>query len=126
MRFAWILVLAGCGPNAATNLLCTYCEDDSQCHGNPCFQDVSGSRFCGKPCETGCPEGFSCQPVTGTGGSGMSCFPDTEICMPGADEPDMAIAGPPQDLAGRDLSSPPLPVGGSVSASGGSVDRLLF
>ena len=25
------------------------CSDDSQCEGNPCFEDVSGQRFCGAP-----------------------------------------------------------------------------
>jgi hypothetical protein len=126
MRWALILLVCGCGPNAATNLLCTYCENDSQCHGNPCFQDVSGSRFCGKPCDSGCPTGYSCRQVVGTAGQGMSCFPDTEICMPGQVNPTDDMATPSGDLAGRDLSQPSIPVGGPVGATGGTVDRLFF
>jgi hypothetical protein len=126
MRVALLLLaVAGCGSNAATNLLCTYCEVDAHCHGNPCFEDVSGSRFCGKPCDSGCPEGFSCTLVNGTGISGMTCFPNTEACMPAQGQQDLSASGPP-DLAGADLKPPPLPVGGPVGPTGGTVDRLFF
>jgi hypothetical protein len=125
MRLALTLLLLGCGSNAATNLLCDYCENDSQCAGNPCFQDVSGSRYCGKPCDSGCPTGYSCQLVNGTGISAMTCFPDTEACplsaMAGGD-----LAGPQPDLAGADLAQMQLPVGGPVGPTGGTVDRLFF
>ena len=41
---------------------------------------------------------------------------------------DMAVnpSMPPMDLSGRDLTPPPLPVGGPVGPTGGTVDRLFF
>jgi calcineurin-like phosphoesterase family protein len=124
MRLA-LLLLIGCGSNTATNLLCTYCEVDAHCHGNPCFEDISGSRFCGKPCDSGCPDGYSCTLVNGTSFSAMTCFPDTEACMP-ANPIGGDLAMSPADLAGADLRQPPLPVGGPVGPTGGKVDRLFF
>ncbi len=125
MRFAFVCLffssVVGCGSSSATNLLCTYCETDEQCHGNPCFQDVSGGRFCGKPCASGCPSGFSCQPVAGTHpGTVKTCFPNSEACMPGGDGGALG----PIDLAGT--TPPPLPIGGPVGPTGGTVDRLYF
>jgi hypothetical protein len=126
MRLVLIsLLFAACGPSAATNLLCTYCEDDSQCHGNPCFQDVSGNRFCGKPCSSGCPAEHSCVLVNGSSSSGMTCFPDSEVCIPPG-EVGRDLSMPPNDLAGVDLTQQPLPVGGPVGPTGGTVDRLFF
>jgi hypothetical protein len=121
-RLAWLpfVVLGiGCGPGAATNLLCTYCNDDSQCRGNPCFQDVSGGRFCGAPCDS-CPPGYQCLPVTGTSGHVAStCFPKSEVCMPpGIVPPDAGVGQPPPTV--------PIPVGGPVGVQGGTVDRLFF
>jgi hypothetical protein len=124
------IVVGGCGSSAATNFLCAYCENDSQCFGNPCFQDVSGRRFCGKPCASGCPAGYSCQPVTGTSpGAVLTCFPDTEECVPpGSAGPDAGVAdaAPPRDFSTRGDGAVPIPVGGPVTPSGGTVDRLLF
>jgi calcineurin-like phosphoesterase family protein len=122
------LLLVGCGSEPATNLLCAYCEIDAHCFGNPCFQDISGQRFCGKPCDSGCPAGFSCQLVNGSNSSGKTCFPDTEACMPQnpmMGQPDLSVAAPP-DLANADLAPQPLPVGGPVGPTGGTVDRLFF
>jgi Calcineurin-like phosphoesterase len=129
MRLAFVcLFVWGCGSSGATNLLCTYCETDDQCRGNPCFQDVSGGRFCGKPCDSGCPSGYSCQTVVGTNpGTQRTCFPDSEQCMPpGSGGGDMALSPGTLDLAGADLTPPPLPVGGPVGPTGGTVDRLFF
>jgi hypothetical protein len=123
------LFAAGCGGDGrATNLLCDFCTDDSQCGGNPCFADASGGKYCGRSCSGGCPTGFSCLGITGTAGATVeSCFPNNQLCsqtmVPGSD---MAMMPPPP---GSDLSPPPTcmpPAGGSVSLSGGTVDRLYF
>lgn len=125
-----VLVFAGCGPGGATNLICAYCNDDSQCGGNPCFQDVSGQRFCGAPCDH-CPTGFSCQPLGGTNGVVVrTCFPDNESCLatPGPNQSgavDMGATASP-DLAGVPNAPGGIPVGGPVGAGGGTVDRLYF
>jgi hypothetical protein len=119
-RLVWLFfAVLGCGPSGATNLLCTYCTDDSQCGGNPCFQDVSGGRFCGAPCDS-CPSGYACLPVTGTSGHVVStCFPKNEVCMPPGIVPPDAGAGLPPPTGS-------IPVGGPVGVQGGTVDRLLF
>jgi hypothetical protein len=132
---AW---LGGCGQNNAANLLCAFCNDDSQCGGNPCFQDTSGQRFCGAPCDS-CPTGFSCQPLAGTDGKVlMTCFPSNESCLttPGPNQGgngptggngDMAVApAPPADLAGVPNPVGGIPLGGPVGPTGGTVDRLFF
>src|SRR6185369_3048153 len=99
--FVAVAALAGCESNKAANLLCAFCNDDSQCGGNPCFQDVSGQQFCGAPCDA-CPAGFSCQPLEGTDGTvEMTCFPDNESCLgtPGPNQSGTvdlgASSGPP-------------------------------
>src|SRR5262249_25215481 len=105
-----------------------------QCLGNPCFEDVSGSRFCGRSCASGCPAGFSCQPITGSDGRVVrTCFPDSEACLPPSvpDNPspaDLSVPASPADLSGTpvDLSPAPPPVGGPVTPAGGQVDRLFF
>jgi calcineurin-like phosphoesterase family protein len=124
--------LAGCGDNKAANLLCAYCNDDSQCGGNPCFQDTSGQRFCGAPCDS-CPMGFSCQPLAGLDGKVVkTCFPDNESCLdtPGPNQSGSADLGvvvqPPADLAGAPNPVGGIPVGGPVGPTGGTVDRLFF
>jgi len=124
--------LSACGDGKAGNLLCAYCNDDSQCGGNPCFQDVSGQRFCGAPCDS-CPSGFSCQPLGGTDGTvEMTCFPDNESCLGTAGpnqsgHPDMSVDDtPPADLAGVPNPVGGIPVGGPVGPTGGTVDRLFF
>jgi hypothetical protein len=121
----WLVLTAGCGSGATTEALCAYCLDDSQCGGNPCFQDVSGQRFCGAPCDS-CPTGFSCQTLMGTTGLARTCFPDSEACPtdrpPGVDPPstyDAASAPPAGDMGG-------IPVGGAIGPTGGTVDRLFF
>jgi Calcineurin-like phosphoesterase len=126
------LGVAGCGDNKASNLLCAYCNSDAHCGGNPCFQDVSGERFCGAPCDR-CPAGFSCQPVTGIDGVVVkTCFPDNESCVttPGPNWSGMvdmaASTGPPPDFAGSSGPVGGIPVGGPVGPSGGRVDRLYF
>ena len=81
MLFVAVAALAGCESNQAANLPCAFCNDDSQCGGNPCFQDTSGQQFCGAPCDS-CPAGFSCQPLAGTDGKVVTtCFPDNESCL---------------------------------------------
>ncbi len=136
----WVLA-AGCGSSSAvTNLLCTACTSDAECGGNPCFADVSSQRYCGRPCDA-CPAGFSCEPVTGTAGQVMkTCFPTNEACATTMPQPGVDLSGgPPQDLSqagampdlstGRhDLAMVPCtpPVGGTVTTSGGTVDRLYF
>ena len=122
--------VAGCGSNKAANLLCAYCNDDSQCGGNPCFQDTSGQRFCGAPCDA-CPTGYSCQPLAGTNGVVVkTCFPDNEACLssPGPNQGggDMASGGGGNDLAGQPNPVGGIPVGGPVGPTGGTVDRLFF
>jgi hypothetical protein len=128
------MAVGGCGADKAGNLICAFCNDDSQCGGNPCFQDVSGQRFCGAPCDS-CPTGFSCQPLAGTGGKVvMTCFPDNESCQdtPGPNQSgggasDMAVPpGPPPDFAGVPNPVGGIPVGGPVGPTGGTVDRLFF
>jgi hypothetical protein len=129
-----VLVAAGCTTSShrAPNLLCAYCEDDSQCGGNPCFSDVSGGKFCGSPCDD-CPAGYSCQPLAGTSGKVLySCFPDSEACInspvvnPGA--PDMAVKQqpPPPPPPPPPSKTGGVPVGGPVGATGGKVDRVFF
>ncbi len=125
------VALVGCADNRATNLVCAYCNDDSQCGGNPCFQDTSGQRFCGAPCGS-CPTGFSCQPLGGTNGKVvMTCFPDNESCLgtPGPNQPgtvgDMGTSGP-ADFAGTPNPVGGIPVGGPIGPTGGTVDRLFF
>ena len=114
---------AGCNSRSAS-LLCTACADDSQCGGNPCFEDTSGNRFCGAPCSQ-CPDGTSCQSVTGTNGKSVnSCYPDSESCAqvvpPGGGDggalPDGAAVVP-------DAGSI---IGGPIGPTGGTVDHLLF
>ncbi len=135
MRHLCVLVLlaSGCGSGTdrATNVLCDYCTDDSQCGGNPCFQDRTGNTFCGRPCDGGCPMGYSCAGIAGTKGVVMqTCFPDNYSCQnsPVPGQPDLATGGG-NDGGGTtfdaSISCPP-PAGGSVSLSGGSVDRLYF
>jgi hypothetical protein len=129
------LLAAGCGSSdgRATNLLCAFCTDDSQCGGNPCYEDASGYRFCGRTCEGGCPQGFSCIGLIGTSpGVVQTCFPDNEACqntlIPDGGGPpppgDMAGSHPPQDGAGKNPGG--TPVGGPVGPTGGAVDRLFF
>jgi calcineurin-like phosphoesterase family protein len=130
--FVAVAALAGCESNKAANLLCAFCNDDSQCGGNPCFQDVSGQQFCGAPCDA-CPAGFSCQPLEGTDGTvEMTCFPDNESCLgtPGPNQSGTvdlgASSGPPPDFAGVPNPVGGIPVGGPVGPTGGTVDRLFF
>jgi calcineurin-like phosphoesterase family protein len=126
-------VLGGCNNDGAANLLCAYCNDDSQCGGNPCFQDTSGQQFCGAPCGS-CPTGFSCQPLAGTAGQVvMTCFPDNESCLgtPGPNQSGNVDLGAGGGTALPDLAGVPnpvggIPVGGPVGPTGGTVDRLFF
>ncbi len=130
--------LGGCGMTVVSqsfDVLCKLCTDDKECGGNPCFADVSGNRYCGHPCGS-CPTGYMCQSVTGTSQTVVStCFPNDEICAPmspkdmamsvshdmATNHPvDMAMTGPPPDMAQQ------IPVGGPVGITGGTVDRLFF
>src|SRR6478735_10826650 len=95
MRYLPLLFLglyAACDASATSDALCAFCENDSQCGGNPCFQDVTGQRFCGHPCDS-CPAGYSCQTVSGTGGLARTCFPDSEACSSVAPPTEEADAG---------------------------------
>ena len=124
--------------DGATGLLCMACTDDSQCGGNPCFQDATGARFCGAPCSS-CPVGFSCHPIAGTSGTAIdSCFPDSNTCTGSGPGSDMAMQQPPPDFFGLhpDLTIPPKgpdmavlctpPSSSGVTNAGGTVDRLFF
>ena len=117
-----LLLLPACGSTRATNALCAFCDNDSQCGGNPCFADVSDQRFCGRSCDA-CPDGFSCATVMGTGGLAQTCFPNTESCastmVGGTDD---GGTGAVNDGG----TTPGIIVAGPVGASGGTVDRLLF
>jgi hypothetical protein len=127
-----MVAVAGCGSTpAATNLLCTACTSDSQCGGNPCYADVTGHRFCGRPCDGGCPNGYSCLPLEGTGGQVVkTCFPSGQSCAtapPPGNGGDMAL--PPTGPGnGGDMAFSPCtpPTGGTVSINGGTVDRFYF
>ena len=125
------LMLAACSTsNQATNLLCNACHTDADCGGNPCFQDASGNRFCGAPCDS-CPVGFSCQPLAGTSANANTCFPDNNSCATSVVPGDMA-ASTMNDFAGAPSVQDLLPVActppsaSGVTASGGTVDRLFF
>ncbi len=123
-----LMVLAGCDPQRAHDSLCAYCENDTQCGGNPCFQDVSGNRFCGSPCDS-CTTGYSCQTVMGTSGLAQTCFPDTEQCVPPSGDPNAPDFSTGGDLAGLIAPTPDMggiPVGGAIGPTGGTVDRLFF
>src|SRR6266542_5278883 len=102
---------AGCtsSPAPAGDLLCRACTNDSQCGGNPCYADVSGQRYCGRPCDGGCPAGYSCAPLEGTGGQVVkTCFPDSLACA--------SAPPPPGGGGGPDLgpaACPPPSGGGS-------------
>src|SRR4051812_33495914 len=77
------VAVAGCASSAAPaiDLLCRACTSDAQCGGNPCYADVSGHRYCGRPCDDGCPSGYSCAPLAGTAGQVVkTCFPDSLAC----------------------------------------------
>jgi hypothetical protein len=138
---ALVIVVAGCGSDAATNLLCGSCNTDADCGGNPCFTDVSGKHFCGAPCEAGCPSAFTCSPVHSTSkGVVNTCFPKSMSCNglgPSGNKGDMgaggnggsgggggdAGGGGPNDMA---LIPCTPPAGGTLTTSGGTVDRLFF
>jgi hypothetical protein len=140
MRRSAVLLLAcalwagaGCGSGRSVGLLCRSCSTDSECGGNPCFADITGSRFCGAPCSK-CPAGYSCQHVEGSGHQVVdSCFPVTEACVapppgPGADDmgtgPDPGGSPPEVDGGPPPTCNPP--VGGTVTIHGGTVDRVFF
>ena len=121
----WI-ALAGCGTTPGTDgKLCVACTSDADCAGAPCFADVSGSRFCGTACGSGCPSGYSCQPVSGTDGTvADTCFPDTEVCVSAL--PDLSASSPGVDAGPMHDDLGTIPVGGVIGPKGGTVDRLLF
>jgi hypothetical protein len=114
---------AGCGSGRASGALCAFCENDGQCGGNPCFEDVSGSRFCGAPCSD-CPAGYSCQTVSGTGMLAQTCFPESESCVP-PKESDGGEDGGPAPTTDSGIT-PGIIVAGPVGPTGGTVDRLFF
>ncbi len=134
----------GCGAQQqADGLLCHSCTSDSQCGGNPCFQDSTGARFCGAPCSS-CPASYSCHPLQGTSSVVNSCFPNNKICahsstvgdMSTTSVSDMSLAsgkdmstkvdmakGPVPDMAKVPCTAP---ASTGVTNSGGTVDRLYF
>lgn len=137
MRISCLVVLlaaAGCGDNTpgATNYLCRACTTDADCAGNPCFADASGNTYCGAPCAA-CPEGFDCQNLAGSDGVVRpTCFPQNETCA--QEMLDMSASGGGGGGGGGggvpagDMSFVPCtpPAGGTVTTSGGTVDRLYF
>jgi Calcineurin-like phosphoesterase len=125
---ALLVFAAACGSGRAVNVLCAYCTDDTQCGGNPCFEDVSGNRFCGSPCDDGCPTGFSCAGIYGTDatrGVIATCFPDNEQCILNVDGGVPFDAETPLDDGGG-AKTTGVPVGGAVGPTGGTVDHLFF
>jgi hypothetical protein len=133
-----VLLAAGCDAGKPSNtLLCDFCDNDNQCAGAPCFTDKSGGHYCGQTCTPGgtdCPMGFSCTGITGTAGTVLaSCFPNNLSCMntmvPGQADLSMTT-NPGQDGGSPRIDAGPaacaMPAGGSVSLSGGTVDRIFF
>jgi hypothetical protein len=130
--FALFLALVGCGSShPATNYLCRACNTDADCGGNICFADASGGTFCGAPCAA-CPEGFDCQPLQGSDGVvSQTCFPQSESCATAPDDFGAGGGGggggggstPMGDMAFVPCTPP---AGGTVTATGGTVDRLYF
>jgi hypothetical protein len=142
-NLTFLLLVAGCGSSAGptTQALCVACTTDNDCGGNPCFVDQSGGHFCGGPCDSGCPAGFACLNLPGsTGKVWQTCFPQNGSCaqtpvphggedlsMPGGGGSNDGGMNGRLDLAGQ--GPPPtctVPAGGTVSLSGGTVDRLFF
>lgn len=76
---------------APERVLCDPCENDAQCKkalvdgkaGSVCLAYPTGN-FCGLVClgTAGCPQGFSCEKVTGA--DQMQCIPKTKSCAPGS------------------------------------------
>jgi hypothetical protein len=141
MRISFVtLVIAaatGCGSaSPATNFICNACTSDADCAGNPCFTDASGGHFCGAPCGA-CPEGFNCQALAGSDGKVVqTCFPINSSCANTAVNHDMGAGGTGGTggggggggTSGGDMAFVPCapPTGGTVTTSGGTVDRLYF
>jgi hypothetical protein len=144
------IVAIGCGSGPSTDLLCGRCKTDADCGGNPCFVDVTGSHFCGAPCDVGCPSAFSCQPVQSTSmGVVKTCFPTSLACAGlghgGGGGGGTGVGGGGADMSaggggsggsgggaggggGGDMAFIPCttPTGGTVTTAGGTVDRLYF
>jgi hypothetical protein len=130
-----LLFAAGCGTaTPATNYLCRACSTDADCAGNPCFTDASGGHFCGAPCAA-CPEGFDCQPLAGSDGTVVkTCFPVNSSCATTPVNEDMGAGGTGGTGGGGgggatgDMAFAPCtkPTGGTLTTSGGTVDRLYF
>ena len=131
-----LFLLVGCaGDTSSAHLLCSSCNSDSDCNGNPCFADSTGNKFCGDSCSA-CPGGFSCKPVLASSGQTVAtCFPDSNACptslLAGADL--SATGGNSDGSSLSDMSAhgdlavactPPSSSG--VTVSGGTVDRLFF
>jgi hypothetical protein len=133
-RMALVLALAGCGTALPpTNYLCRSCDTNADCAGNPCFHDTTGNTYCGSPCEA-CPGGFNCQNLAGSDGTVVkTCFPISGSCANTPINTDMGVGGngggggggggPMGDMAFIPCTAP---TGGTVTTSGGTVDRLYF
>ena len=130
---------AGCGsPAPATNFLCRACTTNADCGGNPCFADGTDATFCGAPCGA-CPDGFDCQALPGSDGKVVkTCFPMGESCAAALGNVDLGAGGSGGSGGGGgggggggptgDMAFAPCtpPVGGNVTLTGGTVDRLYF
>jgi hypothetical protein len=88
--------------------------------------------FCGSACGA-CPSGFSCQNVVSvSGATSATCYPNNASCANSPTGVDMAAPAGSADGGGHDGGGPDMampctiPTGGSVTASGGTVDRLYF
>jgi hypothetical protein len=127
----FVLLAGSCSSAPTASLLCAACISDADCGGNPCYQDLSGGHFCGAPCG-GCPDGFSCQPVSSTSGKVVqTCFPADARCAGkqpvAAGDLGTTTSTPDGALPSGDLAvSCATPSGGAVSIGGGTVDRLFF
>ncbi len=66
-----------CVPSAPQ--LCLACASDTECGGGACLP-LDGGGFCGTPCTSTCPTGYTCAPDASGGHSGNFCQPVTGSC----------------------------------------------
>lgn len=76
------LVINICIPE--TNLLCTPCEDSTECSATGrdlCLPSVTGDKFCARDCATvSCPSNYDCKTVTVANKEFKQCIPKSGAC----------------------------------------------
>jgi hypothetical protein len=63
--------------------LCTECDNDLSCGGlSDLCLELGDGQFCGSECaDTGCPEGYLCEPMAGRDGDEtLQCVPEFGVC----------------------------------------------